>query len=80
MDIDAYADKVIAKIDTMSSEDLSKVFNDVFSGYEKSVPLMAIPVVVPNLSTKRTFILLFRRCNMYRKSGDVVAIRWNQRK
>lgn len=80
MDIDAYANKVIAKIDAMSSEDLSKIFNDVFMGYEKSVPLMAIPVVVPNLSTKRTFILMFRRCNMYRKSGDISEVCWHKGK
>lgn len=80
MDIDAYADKLIAKIESMSDEDLSKIFSDVLDGYEKSVPLMAIPVVVPNLSTKRTFIVMFRRCSMYRKCGDIIAIRRTQRK
>lgn len=80
MDVDAYVDKVIAKIDAMSCEDLSKIFSDVLDEYEKSIPLMAIPVVVPNLSTKRTFILISRKCNMCRKCGDSIAIRRNQRK
>lgn len=80
MDIDAYADKVIAKIDAMSCEDLSKIFSDVLDGYEKSVPLMAIPVVVPNLSTKRTFILISRKCNMYRKRGKFSEVCWHKGK
>lgn len=80
MDIESYKDKVIAKINSMSDEDLRMVFSKVLDGYEKSIPLMAIPIVVPSLSIKRTFILLFRRCNMYRKCGDVVAVRRTKRK
>lgn len=80
MDIESYKDKVIAKINSMSDEDLRMVFSKVLDGYEKSIPLMAIPVVVPSLSINRTFILVFRRCNMYRKCGDIVAIRRTKRK
>lgn len=80
MDIDSYKDKVIAKINSMSDEDLRMVFSRVLGGYEKPIPLMAIPIVVPSLSIKRTFILVFRGCNMYRKCGDIVAIRRTKRK
>jgi hypothetical protein len=80
MDIESYKNRVIAKINSMSDEDLSMIFSEVLDGYEKPIPLMAIPIVVPSLSIKRTFILVFRRCNMYRKCGDVVAICRTKRK
>lgn len=80
MDIESYKEKVIAKIESMSDEDLRNVFSEVLGGYKKPIPLMAIPIVVPSFSTERTFILVFRRCNMYRKCGDVVAIRRTKRK
>ena len=80
MDIESYKDKVIAKINSMSGEDLRMVFSKVLDGYEKPIPIMTVPVVFPNLSTKRTFILVFRRCNMYRKRGDIVALRRSKRK
>ena len=80
MDIESYKNRVIAKINSMSDEDLGMIFSEVLDGYEKPIPLMAIPIVVPSLSIKRTFILVFRRCNMYRKCGDVVAICRTKRK
>lgn len=80
MDIESYKDKVIAKINSMSDEDLRMIFSSVLEGYEKPIPLMAIPIVVPSISTKRTFILVFRRCNMYRKCGDIGALRRTKRK
>jgi hypothetical protein len=80
MDIESYKNRVIAKINSMSDEDLSMIFSEVLDGYEKPIPLMAIPIAVPSLSIKRTFILVFRRCNMYRKCGDVVAICRTKRK
>lgn len=80
MDIEAYKNKVFAKIESMSDEDLSKIFSEVLDEYEEYTPLVAVPIVVPSLSTKRTFILMFRRCTMYRKCGDIIALRRNQRK
>lgn len=80
MDIDSYADKVIAKIESMSDEDLRMIFSEVLDGYEEPIPLMAIPIVVPSLSAERTFILVFRRCNMYRKRGKLSEIRWHKGK
>ena len=80
MDIESYKDKVITKINSMSDKDLRMVFSKVLDGYEKPIPLMAIPIVVPSLSIKRTFILVFRRCNMCRKCGDIVAICRTKRK
>lgn len=47
VDIESYKDEVLAKIDTMSDEDLRMIFSEVLDGYEKSIPLMAIPIVVP---------------------------------
>ena len=80
MDIESYKDKVIAKINSMSDEDLRMVFSKVLDGYEKPIPLMAIPIVFPSISTKRTFILTFRRCIMYRKRGKLSEIRRTKRK
>lgn len=80
VDIESYKDEVFAKIDAMSEEDLRMIFSEVLDGYEKSIPLMAIPIVVPNLSNERTFILMFRRCNMYRKRGKLSEIRRTKRK
>lgn len=80
MDIDKYREDFRAKIDSLYVDELRGIFENVLGGYEKPIPLMAIPVVVPSLSTKRTFILVFRRCNMYRKCGDNVAIRRTKRK
>ena len=76
MNIESYKDRVIAKIESMSDEDLRMVFSKVLDGYDKPIPLMAIPVVVPRFSTERTFILVFRRCNMYRKCGKLNEICW----
>lgn len=50
MDIESYKDKVITKINSMSDKDLRMVFSKVLDGYEKPIPLMAIPIVVPSLS------------------------------
>lgn len=80
VDIESYKDKVLAKIDAMSDEDLRMIFSEVLDGYEKSIPLMAIPIVVPSFSIERTFILTFRRCNMYRKRGKLSEIRRTKRK
>lgn len=80
MDVDKYREDFLAKIDSLFVDELRGIFENVLDGYEKPIPLMAIPVVVPSLSTKRTFILVFRRCNMYRKCGDNVAIRRTKRK
>ena len=80
MGIDSYKEKVIAKIERMSDEDLRMIFSKVLDGYDKPIPLMAIPVVVPSLSTERTFILTFRRCSMYRKRGKLGEIRWHKGK
>ena len=80
MDIESYKEKVIAKIESMSDEDLRNVFSKVLDGYEKSIPLMAIPIVVPRFSTERTFILTFRRCIMYRKRGKLSEICRTKRK
>lgn len=80
MDIDKYREDFRAKIDSLYVEELKNIFEKVLDGYEKPIPLMAIPIVVPNISTKRTFILVFRRCNMYRKCGDIVALRRTKRK
>lgn len=80
MDIDKYREDFRAKIDSLYVDELRGIFENVLGGYEKPIPLMAIPIVVPSLSIKRTFILVFRRCNMYRKCGDVVAIRRTKRK
>lgn len=80
MDVDKYREDFLAKIDSLFVDELRGIFENVLDGYEKPITLMAIPVVVPSLSTKRTFILVFRRCNMYRKCGDNVAIRRTKRK
>lgn len=80
MDIELYKEKVIAKIESMSDEDLRNVFSKVLGGYEKPIPLMAIPIVAPNFSNERTFILTFRRCIMYRKRGKLDEIRRYKRK
>ena len=80
MDIDKYREDFRAKIDSLYVDELRGIFENVLGGYEKPIPLMAIPIVVPSLSIKRTFILVFRRCNMYRKCGDVVAICRTKRK
>lgn len=80
MDVDKYREDFLAKIDSLFVDELRGIFENVLDGYEKPIPLMVIPVVVPSLSTKRTFILVFRRCNMYRKCGDNVAIRRTKRK
>lgn len=80
MDIEAYKNEVIAKIESMSDEDLCMIFSEVLDGYEKPIPLMAIPIVVPSFSIERTFILVFRRCNMYRKRGRLSEIRRTKRK
>jgi hypothetical protein len=80
MDIDKYREDFRAKIDSLYVDELIGIFENVLDGYEKPIPLMAIPVVVPSLSTKRTFILVFRRCNMYRKRGKLSEICRNKRK
>lgn len=80
MDIDKYMGDFLSKIDSMSDEELRMIFSDVLDGYEKSIPKMVIPVVVPSLSTERTFILTFRRCTMYRKRGKLSEICRTQRK
>lgn len=80
MDIDKYREDFRAKIDSLYVDELRDIFENVLDGYEKPIPLMAIPIVVPSISTKRTFILVFRRCNMYRKCGDIVALRRTKRK
>ena len=80
MGIEVYKNEVIANIESMSDEDLRMIFSDVLDGYEKPIPLMSIPIVVPSLSAERTFILVFRRCNMYRKRGKLSEIRWHKGK
>lgn len=80
MGTDKYREDFRAKIDSLYVDELRGIFENVLDGYEKPIPLMVIPIVVPSLSTKRTFILVFRRCNMYRKCGDIVALRRTKRK
>jgi hypothetical protein len=80
VDIESYKDEVLAKIDAMSEEDLRMIFSEVLDGYEKPIPLMAIPIVVLSFSIERTFILIFRRCRMYRKRGKLSEIRRTKRK
>lgn len=80
MGIESYKEKVIAKIESMSDEDLRNVFSKVLDRYEKPIPLMAIPIIAPRFSTERTFILTFRRCIMCRKRGKLSEIRRHKRK
>lgn len=60
MGIDKYREDFRAKIDSLHVDELRGIFENVLDGYEKPIPLMVIPIVVPSLSTKRTFILVFR--------------------
>ena len=80
MDIDKYREDFRAKIDSLYVDELRVIFENVLGGYEKPIPLMAIPIVFPSISTKRTFILTFRRCIMYRKRGKLSEIRRTKRK
>ena len=80
MDIDKYVEDFIVKIESMSDEDLCNILSDVLDGYEKPIPLMAIPIVAPSFSTERTFISVFRRSNMCRKRGRLSEICRTQRK
>lgn len=80
MDIDKYREDFRAKIDSLYVDELRGIFENVLDGYEKPIPLMAIPIVVPSLSTKRTFVLVFIRRNMYRKRGKLSEIRRTKRK
>ena len=60
MGIDKYREDFRAKIDSLHVDELRGIFENVLDEYEKPIPLMVIPIVVPSLSTKRTFILVFR--------------------
>ena len=80
MDIDKYREDFRAKIDSLYVDELRGIFENVLGGYKKPIPLMAIPIVVPSFSTERTFILVFRRCNMYRKWGKLCEICRTKRK
>lgn len=80
MDIEQYKERFLAKLDTMSDEELRQVFDDVLKDYSSSDSVMGIPVIFPTISQDRTYILLYKRGSMLRKRGNILEICRNQGK
>lgn len=80
MDIKQYKERFLAKLDTMSDEELRQIFDDVLKDYSSSDSVMGIPVIFPTISQDRTYILLYKRGSMLRKRGNILEICRNQGK
>lgn len=80
MDIEQYKERFLAKLDTMSDEELRQIFDDVLKDYSSSDSVMGIPVIFPTISQDRTYILLYKRGSMLRKRGNILEICRNQGK
>ncbi len=80
MDIEQYKERFLARLDTMSDEELRQIFDDVLRDYGDSNSSMCIPVIFPTISYDRTYILLYKRGSMLRKRGNILEVCRNQGK
>ena len=78
--IEQYKERFLAKLDSMSDEELRQIFDDVLRDYSDSVSVMGIPVIFPTLSQDRTYIFLYKRGSMLRKRGNILEVCRNQGK
>lgn len=80
MDIEQYKERFLARLDTMSDEELRQIFDDVLRDYGDSNSSMCTPVIFPTISYDRTYILLYKRGSMLRKRGNILEVCRNQGK
>ncbi len=74
MDIEQYKERFLARLDTMSDEELRQIFDDVLKDYSSSDSVIGIPVIFPTISQDRTYILLYKRGSMLRKRGNILEV------